>query len=44
MATIITHDELVNLILNLLQKHFEESNERIDLKEGEMKVMQIGIN
>lgn len=36
MATIITHDELVNLILNLLQKHFEESNERIDLKEGEM--------
>jgi acyl carrier protein len=36
MATIITRDELVNLILNLLQKHFEESNERIDLKEGEM--------
>lgn len=36
MATIITHGELVNLILNLLQKHFEESNERIDLKEGEM--------
>ena len=36
MATIITHDELINLILNLLQKHFEESNERIDLKEGEM--------
>lgn len=36
MATIINREELVNLILNLLKRHFEESNETIDLKEGEM--------
>jgi hypothetical protein len=36
MGTIITREKLLRLILNLLERHFEESNETIDLKDGEL--------